>query len=336
MGHTEQDWQVSHVDCESVEFQVSVCRLWERPRREAISALASVLRSYGGPPPTTPLLFAILDRVSYWLGETGSSLVGGLPQIFACENRAGRTRWAAGFLEGFTFSPHLHSGATPSSPRFTLISSQDFDFKSRSNFFLTSLTRMYCLVGSWKQMWRMERVATGCLFGAEGRWRGNEFRCVELDELLSAFETEKRASDKGGTSTPSKCAIYAMCRALVVLRARLLSPLHTGASAGCSLAVVPHLANYGIRKVFGCKFAIGSEESRAIGRLLHAFNAALEKELGLIGGRKRAGLELELPREKSLHNGSVRHTLKHENPYSKVSRPRARDRVGIQKWKASV
>ncbi|KAJ8898241.1 hypothetical protein PR048_003601 [Dryococelus australis] len=45
--------------------------------------------------------------------------------------------------------------------------------------------------------------------------------------------------------------------------ARLLSPLHTGASAVCSLAVTPHTGSYGIRKVFPCKSAIGSEACRA-------------------------------------------------------------------------
>ncbi|KAJ8873708.1 hypothetical protein PR048_024541 [Dryococelus australis] len=46
--------------------------------------------------------------------------------------------------------------------------------------------------------------------------------------------------------------------------ARLLSPLHTKASAVCSLAVVPHASgSYGIRRVFPCKSAIGSEACRA-------------------------------------------------------------------------
>ncbi|KAJ8874432.1 hypothetical protein PR048_025281 [Dryococelus australis] len=55
----------------------------------------------------------------------------GRSQISACMNRAGRCRWSAGFLRDLTFPSPSHSGAAPRSPHFTLIGSQDFDFKSR-------------------------------------------------------------------------------------------------------------------------------------------------------------------------------------------------------------
>ncbi|KAJ8891072.1 hypothetical protein PR048_010581 [Dryococelus australis] len=47
------------------------------------------------------------------------------------------------------------------------------------------------------------------------------------------------------------------------MTARLLSPMHTGASAACSLAVASTPGSNGIRKVFPCKSAIGSEACRA-------------------------------------------------------------------------
>ncbi|KAJ8890622.1 hypothetical protein PR048_010131 [Dryococelus australis] len=86
-----------------------------------------------------------------------------------------------GFLGDLPFTPPLHSGAAPYSPRFTLIDSQDLDVKSHP-----------------------------------------------LHSLL-----------------PSPLS------------------LHTGASTVGSLAVTPHLGSYGIRKVFPCKFSIGSEACRA-------------------------------------------------------------------------
>ncbi|KAJ8890897.1 hypothetical protein PR048_010406 [Dryococelus australis] len=46
------------------------------------------------------------------------------------------------------------------------------------------------------------------------------------------------------------------------LLARLLNPLHTGASAVCSLAVAPHLTVMGFAKVFPCKSTIDSEAGR--------------------------------------------------------------------------
>ncbi|KAJ8881940.1 hypothetical protein PR048_018427 [Dryococelus australis] len=50
----------------------------------------------------------------------------GRPRISACGNRAGRCR-LSGFLGDLPFPPHLHSGAAPYSPRFTVNGSQDFD-----------------------------------------------------------------------------------------------------------------------------------------------------------------------------------------------------------------
>ncbi|KAJ8882774.1 hypothetical protein PR048_014588 [Dryococelus australis] len=62
----------------------------------------------------------------------------GSPRIFACENRAGRCRWSAGFLGDLPFPPPFHYCADPYSHRFTLIGSQDLDVKSRPNLFTQS------------------------------------------------------------------------------------------------------------------------------------------------------------------------------------------------------
>ncbi|KAJ8867339.1 hypothetical protein PR048_031140 [Dryococelus australis] len=61
------------------------------------------------------------------------------------------------------------------------------------------------------------------------------------------------------------CVSYLYFGKFVLLEAeKLLSPLHTGASAVCSLAVAPQPGSYGIRKVFSCKSAIGSKACRAV------------------------------------------------------------------------
>ncbi|KAJ8877906.1 hypothetical protein PR048_022365 [Dryococelus australis] len=50
------------------------------------------------------------------------SIPGGVgPRMFVCGNRVGRCRWSAGFPRGLPFTPSLHSGAAPYSPRFTLV-----------------------------------------------------------------------------------------------------------------------------------------------------------------------------------------------------------------------
>ncbi|KAJ8894410.1 hypothetical protein PR048_007062 [Dryococelus australis] len=49
----------------------------------------------------------------------------GSPRIFAYGNRDGRCHWLAGFIGDLPFTPPLHSGAAPYSPRPTLIGSQD-------------------------------------------------------------------------------------------------------------------------------------------------------------------------------------------------------------------
>ncbi|KAJ8895156.1 hypothetical protein PR048_000481 [Dryococelus australis] len=51
------------------------------------------------------------------------------PGFLVSGNRALRHRWSLGFLEDLQFPRHLHSGAAPNLPRFTLISFQNFDIK---------------------------------------------------------------------------------------------------------------------------------------------------------------------------------------------------------------
>ncbi|KAJ8874863.1 hypothetical protein PR048_022753 [Dryococelus australis] len=65
------------------------------------------------------------------------------PRIFACGNRAGRCRSLANILGDLSSPsplPTLHSGADPSSLRFTLICSQGLDVKSPLHYFTHSLT----------------------------------------------------------------------------------------------------------------------------------------------------------------------------------------------------
>ncbi|KAJ8891000.1 hypothetical protein PR048_010509 [Dryococelus australis] len=50
--------------------------------------------------------------------------------IFACGNHAERSHLSAGFHGDLSFPPPFHSGATPYSPHFTLIGSQDLAVKS--------------------------------------------------------------------------------------------------------------------------------------------------------------------------------------------------------------
>ncbi|KAJ8888980.1 hypothetical protein PR048_008474 [Dryococelus australis] len=66
----------------------------------------------------------------------------GQPWIFACENRAGRSHWFAGFLWYLPFPPPLYYGTASYLPHFTIsnssalktfIGSQDLDVKSRPN-----------------------------------------------------------------------------------------------------------------------------------------------------------------------------------------------------------
>ncbi|KAJ8871234.1 hypothetical protein PR048_027540 [Dryococelus australis] len=65
-----------------------------------------------------------------------------IPPIFACENRARRCRWSAGFLRELPFPSPLHSGAAPSSPHLTFIDSQDLDIKSRVNLLYHGFPRV--------------------------------------------------------------------------------------------------------------------------------------------------------------------------------------------------
>ncbi|KAJ8880598.1 hypothetical protein PR048_017068 [Dryococelus australis] len=55
---------------------------------------------------------------------------------FVSGNRAGRCHWSGGFLRDLRFPPLFHFGATPYSPHFALISSQD-------------LGGWHCLAGPW-------------------------------------------------------------------------------------------------------------------------------------------------------------------------------------------
>ncbi|KAJ8878864.1 hypothetical protein PR048_019453 [Dryococelus australis] len=52
---------------------------------------------------------------------------------------AGGCRWSVGFLGDLPFPPPVHSGLAPYSPHFTLIGSEDLDFKSRPNLFTHSV-----------------------------------------------------------------------------------------------------------------------------------------------------------------------------------------------------
>ncbi|KAJ8880577.1 hypothetical protein PR048_017047 [Dryococelus australis] len=65
-------------------------------------------------------------------GEPGSMSGGGSAQIFAYGNCAGRCHWSAGFFGDLPFPPPLHSGAAPSSARFTLIGSLDLAVKNHT------------------------------------------------------------------------------------------------------------------------------------------------------------------------------------------------------------
>ncbi|KAJ8874558.1 hypothetical protein PR048_025421 [Dryococelus australis] len=51
---------------------------------------------------------------------------------------AGRCRWSVGFIGDLPVLTPFHYGAAPYSPHFTLIGSQDLDFKSRSELFTHS------------------------------------------------------------------------------------------------------------------------------------------------------------------------------------------------------
>ncbi|KAJ8894292.1 hypothetical protein PR048_006907 [Dryococelus australis] len=67
------------------------------------------------------------------LRRTGFDSRGGHSRIFASGNRTERCHWSASFLWVLPFPPPLHSGATPYSPHFIFIGSQDLDVKSRPN-----------------------------------------------------------------------------------------------------------------------------------------------------------------------------------------------------------
>ncbi|KAJ8888412.1 hypothetical protein PR048_007902 [Dryococelus australis] len=77
-----------------------------------------------------PVVNIVVRPLTSHQDEPGSIPGVAEPRIFACGNRAGRSRWSARFLGDLPFPPPLHSGATPSSLRFTLIGYQDLDVKS--------------------------------------------------------------------------------------------------------------------------------------------------------------------------------------------------------------
>ncbi|KAJ8898014.1 hypothetical protein PR048_003374 [Dryococelus australis] len=67
---------------------------------------------------------SVIYRGSRWCGgETGLDSRRSRSRIFTCGNRAGRCHWLTGFLGDLQFTPPLHSGVVPYSPRFTLIRS---------------------------------------------------------------------------------------------------------------------------------------------------------------------------------------------------------------------
>ncbi|KAJ8875896.1 hypothetical protein PR048_023803 [Dryococelus australis] len=71
-----------------------------------------------------------------FLGEPGSISSAVAPEFTHVLIRTRRCRWSAGFLVGPpTFLPPLNSRASPHSPRFTLINSQDLDAQSNPIIF---------------------------------------------------------------------------------------------------------------------------------------------------------------------------------------------------------
>ncbi|KAJ8893902.1 hypothetical protein PR048_006503 [Dryococelus australis] len=82
--------------------------------------------------------------------RTGFNPRPGQSQIFASGNSAGRRHWSAGFLGDLPFPPPLNSSATPFSPHFTVIGSQDLFVKSRSNL-STQLNSALCTEKLQKQ-----------------------------------------------------------------------------------------------------------------------------------------------------------------------------------------
>ncbi|KAJ8890373.1 hypothetical protein PR048_009881 [Dryococelus australis] len=72
---------------------------------------------------------AVVGTLSSHLGES-NSISGRVAPRFS---------HVAGFLRDFPFPPHLHFGAAPYSPSFTLIGCQDLDVKSRPRLFYRSL-----------------------------------------------------------------------------------------------------------------------------------------------------------------------------------------------------
>ncbi|KAJ8887794.1 hypothetical protein PR048_014012 [Dryococelus australis] len=101
-----------------------VCKweITEKTHRPAASSGTIPTREYVCVKPAFQL-------VAFHLGEPGS-----IPGFsLARGNRAARYCWSAGFLGDLPFPQPVHSGASPYSPRFTLIDSQDLDAKRRRN-----------------------------------------------------------------------------------------------------------------------------------------------------------------------------------------------------------
>ncbi|KAJ8872278.1 hypothetical protein PR048_025880 [Dryococelus australis] len=125
----------AYVSALSLRCKASSLSAWfvrvERDTRQATSAVQLVEANLGGS----------IGCLNTWLGYSPSTWgnrvqfpTRSLPD-FACGNRAGRCRWLASFLGALPFPLLFHSGVAIYSPRFTLISSQGHDVKSRPNCF---------------------------------------------------------------------------------------------------------------------------------------------------------------------------------------------------------
>ncbi|KAJ8876777.1 hypothetical protein PR048_021224 [Dryococelus australis] len=122
-----------------------------------------------------------------------------LSRILTCGNLAGRCRWSAGFLGALPFTPTLHSGAAPYSPRFTLTGSQE-------------------LYHEFPEQWEVGR-------GGKKKKSRNQPSILGTPLWSSAAEDEDL--DRGMTS---------VCEQECVRRSRSRSHLHTEIKTGAPLS----------------------------------------------------------------------------------------------------
>ncbi|KAJ8873696.1 hypothetical protein PR048_024528 [Dryococelus australis] len=161
------------------------------------------------------------------VGErTGFDSRRGRSQMFASENRAARCRWSAGFLVDLPFPSPVYSGAAPNSPRFTSTGFLDLDSGPA-----------------------LMRGALPC-------------RQSIREEMLVL-------GGGGGLQLCEGCAVVAIGTTSIVKSVEVACRAECWcSSAYWSLSCVfigccPAPGSYGIRKVFPCRSAIGSEACRA-------------------------------------------------------------------------